>query len=164
MRTLEIFFDYECPHCERAHKELVSLIQGHPDIEIVWRPTEAHPSPEPGPHTDKLNQGLLFAIDQGVDIWAFHELMYDVARHRGVDCEDIDVLACCVSGLMSAAGYHKALESRKYEAAQKAINDLAYERSGVWAVPAYRMDGKRLDAMLGVGVTREQLASFLKGE
>lgn len=41
--------------------------------------------------------------------------------------------------------------------------DYAYEQSGVWAIPSYRMDGKKLDAREGVGVPKEQLKAFLKG-
>jgi hypothetical protein len=53
------------------------------------------------------------------------------------------------------------MESGKYAAKVKENNDLAYDSEGVWYVPAFRMNGKKLDAKGGVGVSREELAAFL---
>jgi len=41
-------------------------------------------------------------------------------------------------------------------------NDYAYERSGVLAVPSYRMDGRKLDSIEDIGITKNQLADFLR--
>ncbi|MDR1669694.1 MAG: DsbA family protein, partial [Oscillospiraceae bacterium] len=46
LRKLEVFFDYACPYCRRGHEDLTALLPKHPDIEVVWRPCEAHPRPE----------------------------------------------------------------------------------------------------------------------
>jgi len=34
---------------------------------------------------------------------------------------------------------------------------------GVWAVPSYRMDGRKLDSIENVGITKRQLTDFLSG-
>ncbi|MDR3051466.1 MAG: DsbA family protein [Oscillospiraceae bacterium] len=165
MRTLKIFYDYACPYCLRGHEYLLSLIQDHPDIQVAWHPCEAHPRPEQhGPHTDLCMQGMYFARDAGADLWAYHALTYKAALQDRVDIEDAASLAKALSGLLDEATLRQALQSGRYAKEVQAANDLAYEQCGVWAVPAYRMDGKRLDAAEGVGVTRQQLAAFLRGE
>jgi hypothetical protein len=41
-------------------------------------------------------------------------------------------------------------------------NDYAYEQKGVWAVPTFVCGDIRLDAVGGVGITKQQLDDFLK--
>ena len=48
------------------------------------------------------------------------------------------------------------------EKAVPAANCYAYAQSGVWAVPAYRMEGRKLDSLEGVGITKAQLEAFLE--
>jgi len=67
-----------------------------------------------------------------------------------------------VSRLLDPGDFLNALCGRKYVKMVNDANDYAYEQSGVWAVPSYRMDGKKLDAVEGVGVTRAQLEEFIK--
>ncbi len=159
MRKLEVFFDYTCPYCRRGHEDLTALLPKYPDIEVIWRPCEAHPRPEEyGRHSDLCVQSLLFALEQGADIWAFHRRMYEAAF--SVNIEDPEELARSLGG--DTAALTEALRSGRY--AQKCLdaNDYAYEQSGVWVLPAYRMDGKSLDSEAGIGVGREQLDEFLK--
>ena len=54
-----------------------------------------------------------------------------------------------------------ALHSGKYEKAVVDANDYAYEQSGVWIVPAYRIGGKKLDSIEDIGVTKNQLAELM---
>ncbi len=162
MRELEVFFDYTCPYCRRGHEDLAALLPEYPDIEIVWRPCEAHPRPEEyGPHSDLCIQSLFFALQQGADIWAFHRRMYEAAF--SVNIEDPKSLARCVNGILDPSALLDALQSGRYARAVSEANDYAYERSGVWVLPAYRTDGRKLDSEAGVGVGREELAAFLNG-
>ena len=159
---LEIFFDYACPYCLRGHEYLVELIRGS-QIEPVWCPCEAHPRPENyGPHSDLCIQGMFFALEQGADIWAYHEIMYRAALKDNIDIENIYALAACVEGLLDPDMFCTAISSGKYRKALVHANDYAYEKSGVWTVPAYRMNGRKLDSVEGVGVTKAQLLRFLK--
>lgn len=163
MRTLEVFFDYACPYCLRGHEYLTELLPQYPDIEVVWRPCEAHPRPERyGNHSDLCTQGMFYALEQGVDIWDYHSRMYGAAVKERVNIEDPEVVAGRVYGLLDPAAFLKALLDGTYEKAVSDANDYAYEQSGVWAVPSYRMGGKKLDSVENVGATKQQLASFLQ--
>ena len=162
--ALEVFFDYACPYCLKGHSALLELLPDFPEIEVVWRPCESHPRPERyGVHSDLCIQGMFFAADAGADLPAYHERMYDLCLRRRVDVEDIDTLAANVGDILDADAFRGALKSGAYRAAQEAANDYAFEQSGVWVVPAYRMDGRRLDSIEDVGVSKAQLKAFLNG-
>jgi len=162
MNELEVFFDYTCPYCLRGHEYLVELLPLYPQIEVVWRPCEAHPRPERyGRHSDLCIQGMFFAMDQGVDLWTYHERMYRAAQKDRIDIEDIHVLADSVRDLLDADAFARSLETGEYARGQKAANQYAFGQSGVWAVPSYRMNGSKLDSIEDVGVTKKQLAAFM---
>jgi predicted DsbA family dithiol-disulfide isomerase len=161
MSKLEVFFDYACPFCLRANGFLQELAPQYADLEIDWKPCEAHPRPEHGPHSDIALQGLLYALENGVDIWKFNERMYDACVRHQVNFEDVDELSEFAKDLLNEEDFRVKLGSGQYAAAQQAGNDYAYEQNGVWALPAYRMNGQKLDAVEGIGVTRKQLKDFL---
>ena len=162
MRKMEVFFDYACPYCLRGHEHLLAVIGGHPDVEPDWRPCEAHPRPETyGPHSDLCIRGMFFARDHGIDLWAYHDRMYRLALTDHIDIEDIDALSEGVADLLDAKAFRAALRSGAYVDELNRSNDHAYEESGVWAVPSYRMEGKKLDAVEGIGVSKRQLDAFM---
>ena len=148
MRILEVFFDYACPYCLKGHGYLAELLPLYPDIEVVWRPCEAHPRPERyGLHSDLCIQGMFYALDQGADIWEYHRRMYSVAVKERVNIEDQDVLAGRVYGLLDPDEFRKALLSGRFEKAVSDANNYAYDHSGVWVVPAYRIAGRKLHSL-----------------
>jgi predicted DsbA family dithiol-disulfide isomerase len=104
---------------------------------------------------------MYYAQEQGVDLMEYHARMYDAAVVRRANIENPDVVAGWVRGLMDTGMFREALRSGRYEQAVAEGNDYAYRQSGVWAVPAYRMDGRRLDSVENVGITYDQLAEFL---
>lgn len=160
--ALHVFFDYACPYCLAAHDHLAQLLPRYPGLATRWHPCEAHPRPDRcGPHSDLCIQGMFFARDQGADLWAWHRRMYAACLEDRVDVEDPDALARYAADLVDAAALAAALREGRYRAELAAANRLAYEESGVWAVPAYRMEGRRLDAVEDVGVSRAQLEAFL---
>ena len=162
MRKLEVFFDYACPYCLTGHEYLMELLPQYNDIEVIWRACEAHPRPEVyGRYSDLCVQGLLYAVEKGADLRDFHGRMYRAALKDGVNIENPAALADYFKDLLDPAAFRDALRSGKYAQAVADANDYAYEQSGVWYVPAYRMDGRKLDAAGGVGVTKAQLAEFL---
>ena len=164
MAKLEVFFDYACPYCLRAYEYLMALLPQHPDIEVVWRPCEAHPRPETyGPHTDLCVRGMFYARDHGVNLEAYHQRIFAAALTKREDIEDPEVIAKNVSTLMDADALATALREGAYEAELAKANAYAYEESGVWAVPAYRMGDRKLDAVENVGVKKSQLQAFLDG-
>ncbi len=162
MRELEVFFDYACPFCQIGHEFLVDLIATRPDLEVIWRPCEAHPRPERyGPHSDLCIQGMLFAQARGVSLWEYHYRIYRAVHEERVDIENIDVLANCVAHLTDPAPFKASLAAGEFADKVCGGNDYAYKRSGVWAVPSYRMGGRKLDSIEGIGVSKKQLAAFL---
>jgi predicted DsbA family dithiol-disulfide isomerase len=158
---VELFFDYACPFCYSAHKLLVELIPDYPNVEIIWRPCEAHPQPESGRHSDLCVQGMLFAADTGADLWAYHARMYELALPH-TDIEDVNFLADNLGDILDSEAFRLEVGGGKYHQACLDANDYAYEQSGVWYVPAYRTMFGGLDAAGGVGVTKEQLKNFLE--
>lgn len=163
MPKMEVFFDYSCPFCLRGHSYLAELAPLHPEIEIIWQPCEAHPRPERGPHSDLMMQGMFYLLEIGGDIWKYHDIMYKAALNsRGsVDIEDIGMLASLIGDITDSIDFRHALISGKYAEIQQASNHHAYDESGVWAVPSFRMNGKKLDSAEGIGITREQLEEFM---
>ncbi len=163
MNKLEVFFDYACPYCLRGHQYLSELHMLYPQVEIVWRPCEAHPRPERyGPHSDLCIQGMFFALDHEVDIWAYHDKMFKAALTDRINIEDVGVLSEAVKGLLDADAFRESLQNGEYVKLQRDANRYAYDLSGVWAVPSYRMNGKKLDSIEDIGITKEQLNSFLE--
>jgi len=159
---LEVFFDYACPYCFQGHKNLVELIPDYPDVDIEWHPCESHPRPDRyGPHSDLCIQGYFFAAENGVDIWAYHSRMYRAALKEHVNIENIDELSYYVRDLIDADAFRLVLRQGIYRRALTEANEFAFECSGVWVVPAYRMEGRKIDAVEDVGISKEQLRQFL---
>lgn len=106
MKQLEAFFDYTCPYCLKAHQNLMRILPGFPQIEVVWRPCESHPRPDRyGFHSDLCIQGMFFAADNGVDLLAYHERAYSLILKRRVNVENIDILAQSFSDLLDAEAF-----------------------------------------------------------
>lgn len=163
MQALEVFFDYACPYCLRGHGYLEAVLPGFPGVAVRWQPCEAHPRPDRyGPHSDLCIQGMFFAQAQGVDLWAYHRLVYDLIHRGHVDIESIDALTQALSPLLDADALARALREGAYREALTQANRHAYAESGVWAVPAYRLNDLRLDSVEDVGVSQAQLQAFLE--
>ena len=162
MRRLEVFFDYACPYCLRAHGYLKKLIPACPDLSVVWCPCEAHPRPDPyGPHSALCIQGLFFLQERRGDIWKYHDRMFRAALQDRAEIENIDVLSRYARGLVCEEDFRSALRSGRYRGKLMLANEYAWEKNGLSAVPSYRLDGTNLDSAEDVGVTENQLARFL---
>jgi predicted DsbA family dithiol-disulfide isomerase len=163
MNELEVFFDYSCPYCLKGHKNLTELTAEFDGLTVVWRPCEAHPRPEShGPHSDLCIRGMFYARDTGADIMAYHDAMYKAALVDRADIEDIKTLAGYAAGIVDIDGFTRSLSGNAYIDTLNEANDCAYEVSGVWAIPSYRMNGEKLDAVLGAGVSKDDLRLFVK--
>ena len=162
MKKLQFFYDYECPFCKTGYEYFMDEIKNHPDIEIEWMPIELNPSDSPS-QTSLAGQSYYAAVELGADINAFHKLMYQATAVDRKDTENADVICKILEALVDAKKLRAILESGKYAKQIAENNFLAYEKSGVWFVPAIRMDGKKLDAVGGQGISPEQLRKFFKG-
>jgi predicted DsbA family dithiol-disulfide isomerase len=131
---------------------------------IKWQPCEAHPRPEEGwgPHSDIILRGVFFFFFYCIDIIEYHNLMYKLTTVDNVDIESIESVAKYLAKLTDPEVFRNALESGAYIEELKVSDNHAYEESGVWIIPAFRMNGEKLDAKGGVGVTKEELKEFLK--
>ena len=162
MTSLEVFFDYACPYCLSGHQILLELLPDFPHVSVVWRPCESHPRPERfGMHSDLLIQGMYFAADHGANLLAYHQRAYDLILKRRADVERADVVAAGFADLLDTDALYKALTAGQYSGILQDANDYAFERSGVWVVPAYRMNGRRLDSIEDEYITKAQLEAFL---
>jgi predicted DsbA family dithiol-disulfide isomerase len=162
MAVMQVFFDYECPYCKKGYEILLKQIETHPEIEIEWRPIESHPLPEDHPpHTYLACQSYYVARELETDMAAFHAAMYQAVAIERQNVEKPEVLCSILEGIVDAGKFRAILDSGKYAKQIDENNDLAYEQSGVWFVPAFRMNGKKLDAKGGVGITPQELRDFL---
>jgi predicted DsbA family dithiol-disulfide isomerase len=169
MKKLRIFYDYECPYCKKGYEDFLKCTKasnaGIDDIE--WRPVEAHPRPEEHrPHTDLACRSYYIARELGADMAAFHAAMFQAIAVERRNVEKPEVLAKILEGIVDGGKFLTILKSGKYAKQIDENNDLAYEKSGVWSVPAFRMfrDGEpvgALDAEGGIGVGRRDLEAFL---
>lgn len=165
MKLLEVFFDYACPSCMRGHEILMALLPEFPDIDAVYRPCESHPRPERyGRHSDLCIRAMFFARDNGADMDKFHQAVYEAIHKHNVDVEDAAALSRCLDGIVDGSALLNALNKGAYLQELDEANSLAYDKSGVWVVPAYRMEGRALNVIEDVGITKERLQKFLKIE
>lgn len=162
MQTLEIFFDYICPFCLRAHEQLLELLPKALQTQILWRPFEIHPWPERfGRHSDLCIQGMFFAQEHGADLLLYHERIYKAIHHDYANIEDIDVLTSLVDDFLDTKSFRQALLEKTYLNVQLAANNYAFKQNKVRIVPSFRLDGCKLDSVEGIGVSKQQLASFI---
>ena len=94
----------------------------------------------------------------------FTQRIYKAHFVENLDVEDISILVKCAaeSGVADVAAFENALTSGKYEKAMLDANDYAYEQKGVWAVPTFVCGDIRLDAVGGIGITKQQLDKFFE--
>jgi len=164
MKTMQFFYAYECPFCKTGYEYLMKEINKHPEIEIEWRPVELHPLPEDyHPRTHLACRSYYIARELDADINAFHAAMFRAFAIEQQNAEKPEVLCKILKGIVDSDKYRAILDSGKYAKQIDDNNLLAYEKSGVWYVPAFRMDGKKLDARGGAGVNPGELRNFLKG-
>jgi predicted DsbA family dithiol-disulfide isomerase len=162
MATMQIFYDYECPYCKKGYEYLLEQIGSHPEIEIEWHPIESHPLPEDHPpHTHLACQSYYIAKELGADMSRFHAVMFQAVAIERQNVEKPEVLCEILKGIVDPSKFRAVLDSGKYAKQVDENNDLAYEKNGVWYVPAFRMNGKKLDAKGGIGVSAAELEKFL---
>ncbi len=164
---LEIYFDYLCEFCEKGHRYWTELLPKFPQIVPVWRPCEAHPrayEPHFPRHSDLAIQGLFFVCEQGGNAALYNELVFAAAWQQRKNMEDMALLAeCAARAGVDAHAFVQAIGSGEYTAALEQANAHAWEKLGLQAVPSFILeDGRRLDALLGQGVTKERLEQFLQ--
>ena len=162
MTKVELFFDYACPFCNRAFRDLMELLPDYPNIELLWLPCEAHPRPDDnyGKHSDLCIQGMFYAAENGVAMMDYHKKIFELYHRDKLDVENIEVLAGALKDLLDPERFAQALKNGRYAQALKDANAYAYKESGVWIIPAFRMESHRLVAEAGTGIPKDQLKKF----
>jgi len=146
---------------------LSEVLPKYPNVESLWKPVEAHPrneEPDHRPYVDLIVQGCLYIQETGGDELAFTNRVYKAHFEDNLNVEDVSVLVKCAAdtGVKDIPAFEAALKSGKYRQAMLDANDYAYEKKGVWAVPTFVCGDIRLDAVGGVGITKQQLDEFLR--
>lgn len=159
---LEWFFDYACPYCFRGHKILLEFIPHYPDIQMEWRPCEAHPRPDPyGPHSDLCARGMFFARDRGVDLLEYHHRIYRAIWTERLEIEDLHVIAQAVKDILDPDAFYTTLSQGTYLDNLAENNRLAWEVHEFPAVPSLCVGRQKLVSIEDVGITKSQLKAFL---
>jgi len=148
----------------RGHEYLCELLPEFPEITVKWQPCEAHPRPEEGwgLHSDIILRGVFYALENKLDIYAYHDLMYKAPKDNSVDIENIASVAEYIEHLTDPEAFCKALEDGAYMEELQVANYHAFGESDVWFIPAFRMNGEKLDSKGGVGITKKELKEFLE--
>jgi len=109
------------------------------------QPCDAHPRPEEGwgPHSDIILRGLYYVLENDLDIYAYHDLMYKAPTDYGVDIENIAPVAEYMKYLTDPEAFCKALEGEAYIDELKVANHHAFGESDVWFTPAFRMNEEK---------------------
>ncbi len=160
---IELFFDYACPFCYRGHKNLLQLLPDYPDLEIQWRPCEAHPRPEVRSiYSDLAIQGMYYIEEHGGDLWAYHLAVYEAMFEAKEDISDMTVLrACAKKSGTDVEGFAEAIETDQYAGQVLAGNTYAWEERGLSAVPSYSCGEHFIGSKNGILVSKRRLARFL---
>ena len=162
MKKFQLFYDYECPYCKKGYETLIKLLPLYPQVEIEWRPIEAHPKPEDHhPHTDLAVMSFYIAIDLGADMDKYHALMYQAISIERRNVEDPEILFNIIKNLVDRNKFMELLGSGKYTFRAEENNDLAYEKEDVWFVPAFRAGSLKLDSKGSIGVSNDEVKDFL---
>lgn len=159
---LEVFYDYTCPFCYTGYERLKEVLVDYPELEVVWRPCEAHPRPETyGLHSDLCARGFYQAEKQGADLDQYHKIMYKAGMADKDNIEDLEVVADLIANMTDRKTFYKALTEGKYQSKLDENNRQAWAVENFSAVPSLRLDGSTLVAVPGIGITKDQIKQFL---
>lgn len=160
---LEVFFDYACPFCKQGHEYLRDVLPQFDEVEVIWRPCEAHPRPERyGLHSDLCARGMYIIQEQGANLEEYHEHMYQAALSGNCNIEDTEVLAGLIEGLADGEMFRHAMSSGSYSEELAANNQEAWGTHQFAAVPSLVMNKQTLGAVPNVGLTKEMIEQFLQ--
>lgn len=161
--TLEVFYDYACPYCEIGYRMLCEVLAEYPEIEVVWRPCEAHPRPETyGRHSDLCARGFYQAAAQGMAPDVYHERMFRIALHDHKDIESLTVIADSVADSLERTAFADRLLQGAFLSELDENNRQAWLVEKFPAVPSLRTNGKTLASIPEIGLTKERIARFLQ--
>ena len=75
--------------------------------------------------------------------------------------EDPEIIYSIIKSIVDRNNFFDLINSGKFASKVTENNDLAYEKEGVWYVPAFRAGNLKLDAKGGIGVSKDEVREFL---
>lgn len=116
----------------------------------------------PVPRSDKAFEGMHYIIEHGGDVEKYHKNMFKAmfVEQKNVE-EDSIILSCAQDCSVNLTELESALKDGTYTKIQQRSLSYAYLDKQIEVVPTFISGQKRLDAVQGVGVTREQVKEFL---
>jgi len=164
-KVLKVLFDYACPYCYRAHQYIKEVREEFPDLVFEFIPCEAHPRPENyGRHSDLCAMGMYYCLDNGIDLWEYHDLIYKAFYFDKINVESISEVSSYVVSLIGEEfkeAFTEALKNGMYQRKVEDNNDYTWEELNCPAVPSYEMGERSLFAVPGVGVSKEDIVKLV---
>ncbi|MDR1734020.1 MAG: DsbA family protein [Oscillospiraceae bacterium] len=161
MEKLQVYFDFACPYCWRAHGLLERILPEYPHIVPEWHPCEAHPRPERyGKHSDLCARVFLWAQATGAIPDGLAEKLFTLCLRSRTDTESPAELAKALAAFFPDVAVRNLLVGSAY------AQEVADNNTAVWdtieadAVPTYVWGGRILIAAENVGVTEGMLRAF----
>ena len=146
MNKIEMFFDYHCPYCLKGYNQLKEFLNDKPDTEIVWHPCEIEiykkSSGYGGSRRTNLSmQGMFFVSDNSLNIWKYHDMVYDFIFNTNKNIEDIDVFVSSFNDFLDTGAFKKAAAEGVYKNRIDEANTFAFKTTRCHVVPTFRVDG-----------------------
>ena len=142
--TLVEYGDFQCPHCERAHRVLPRVLARLEDrARFVFRHFpigESHPN---ALHAAEAAESVAASVGEE-GFWRMHDLMYDHQRDGDDSLDDRHLEAYAERCGTDPAQVARDLATGAYEARVKEdfMNGV---RSGVNGTPTFFVNGRRYD-------------------
>lgn len=118
-----------------------------------------------GNYSDLAIQGLLYLVEQGADAKLYNDAVYQAVFSDCKDIEDLEVLSHCAAFAgADVSAFREAVISGAHKEQQMALTQYGWGENALDSVPSFRLGNARLNAVYGVGVSREQLTAFLEAQ
>jgi protein-disulfide isomerase len=155
--TIVEFSDYECPYCQKFHRETFDrLLESYPDqIRFVYRDfplASIHPNATPA------SEAANCANEQGA-FWDYHYLLFDGPRGLNTDA----YLGYAQDLSLDMAAFGECLDSRRYQDEVQEDFDFA-ARLGVRSTPTFFINGLPLVGAQPFEVFQQVIDKELAGE
>ncbi|WP_333649175.1 DsbA family oxidoreductase [Lacrimispora sp.] len=116
----------------------------------------------PAPRSDKAFEAMHYIIDHQGNVEEYHKNMFRTMFVDQKDLEDISVILTCAQDCgINLSDLETALKNGTYSGKQQQALSYAYGDNEIAVVPTFISGSHRLDAVAGVGVTKEQVKEFL---
>lgn len=190
-KQVEVFFDYVCPFCYRGLKYIEEIKDDFPNIEFIYRPSEANPSDDyeivyddeinrhladlliqdnieyqipvsPIPSSKLAMQAFNYIKDNKGDINKFTNNMYQAMFVEQKNIGNKDVILTCAKDTnIDLIKLEDELDNVNYDKKRQLDLEYAYISNNIEYIPTLIFKDKRLNASAGVGYSKQELIDYL---